>query len=319
MTYNRISLLALVLVVATAAGIAAQVPVQAPAKPVAPTQPAKGAAAKIEGLGDGTAPEWVRLSYKLRVRLNNGRTIIGIVRNGRLFEKIVLQGKISAFERSLKRKYGITPSRSLTQRFVPAKPTDERVGIRLWHHDATGGYIFLFYVDIKVVKRMQVISMAELNELDERARRRNKAKKDEIQKKWEEAAKKRRAAIKKQIAVRESKAKTSKEAKKVEKGSEIELGDKSLEKLLKKFHPGDGWTPGRKRVIEWRKWTLGLYPNEKEKEFLASYDEWKKAYDKWMSEYAEKEKEKDAGKEKGPAPKEAGEKTPGSTPSDSRR
>jgi len=75
------------------------------------------------------------------------------------------------------------------------------------------------------------------------------------------------------------------EEKKKDGGAE--LGSEQLEQLFQKFHPSKGWTPGRKKVIEWRKWTLGVFPTDEEKEFLAHYSEWKKAYDKWMSEYAE--------------------------------
>jgi hypothetical protein len=288
---DRRLLLPAVLLVALAAGAGfAQVP-----DPNAPPQeePAKGAAAKIHGMENEAQPAWASLNYKLQVKLKNDRTLIGIVRDGRLYEKIVYQGTVSPFEKKLQQRYGIAPSVPLTQRFVKAEPTDAGVGIRLWHHDSTGGYVFLTYDDIVSVNRLQVISPAELKELDERARRRNAARKAEIQKKWEEYARKRRDALKKAI---DDDAKPGAPGAKPEnkQGETSSPEAQALDELFKRFHPSKGWTPGRKRVIEWRKWTLGIFPSEEEKEFLANYEPWKKAYDQWMSAYAEEQSEKKA-------------------------
>ena len=275
-------------------------PAEKPVEPVKPETPQKkvGAAAKIQDLDRAGKPRWAALNYKLHVTLDNGRTLEGIARNGRLFEKIVVQGKVSDYEKDLKQRYGIRPSQGVSQRFVTADPTDEHVGIRLWHHDATGGYLFLLYRAIVSVKPLKVITPAELKELDERAQRRQAARKDEIQKKWEEYNQKRREAL-------QNRQKNGPEARKAggtegkgekvagEAGEEASVADdQELIQLFKRFHPSKGWTPGRKRVIEWRKWTLGTFPTEDEKEFLDHYAEWKKAYDKWMSSYAEKETEK---------------------------
>jgi len=253
----------------------------------------EGAELKIRGFDQTKQPAWATLNYKLHVKLINGRTIVGIARNGRLFESIVLQGKVTDFEKSLKQRYGINPSTPLSQRIIPAAPTDPNVGVRLWHHDQTGGYIFVLYRDIAWVKPLKVISPAELKELDEMARRRMAAQKDEIQKKWKEYQERKRAAAKQQQLEEQKKADAKPgEKPKSEGGSGAD--SQELEKLFQQFHPSKGWTPGRKKVIEWRKWTLGIFPTDEEKEFLARYGEWKKAYDKWMSEYAEEGSENGA-------------------------
>lgn len=245
----------------------------------------EGAELKIRGFDQAKQPAWATLNYKLHVKLTNGRTIVGIARNGRLFETIVLQGKVTDFEKSLKRRYGINPSTPLSQRIIPAAPTDPNVGVRLWHHDQTGGYIFVLYRDIAWVKPLKVISPAELKELDELARRRMAARKDEIQKKWKEYQERKRAAAKQRLE--EQKKSGPKADQKPKSAGGSDLDTEALDKLFQRFHPSKGWTPGRKKVIEWRKWTLGIFPTDEEKEFLARYGDWKKAYDKWMSEYAE--------------------------------
>lgn len=283
---------------------------QPPAKPKVPEssrsdvpeRPVSNAADKVQGIKHEKMPEWASLNFRLYVRLGNGRNIIGIARSGNLFEKIVVEGRITDYERLLQQRYGITPSQSLTLKFIKAAPRDPEVGIRLWHHDATGGYIFILYRDVASVKRLQVITPAELKELDERAKKRKDDQKVEIHKKWEAYRQKQREAFKKQMAARREGAKEAKQADKAAAEDGAATEDAADEALFRRFHPSKGWTPGRKRVIEWRKWTLGTFPNAEEKDFLASYAGWKKAYDKWMSETGEKAKEKEGARD-APPPK----------------
>ncbi len=289
------------------AGIEAQKSARTPGKPVAIPVEDKGAARKVVGVKKEKVPLWACLNFKMLVKLYNGRTIVGIARRGRLFEKIVHHGKISDFEKSLKRDFNITPSSPLSHHFVQAKPTDKNVGIRLWHHDSTGGYIFLHYQHVESVRQLKIITPAELLELDELARRRNAAKKEKIHKKWNEQRKKRLETLKKKQA--EKMKATGQKKGKGRKGDENSfLGDQELAALFKRFHPAQGWTPGRKRVIEWRKWTLGVFPTEEEKEFLNRFADWKKAYDNWMIT-SEVEKED---------PKPSKDKPPAETPKTTR-
>jgi len=300
-------------------GFLAQVsPEKEPPVPIPGSCNKTGPASKVLGVDPGNMPTWANLNFKLQVKLGNNRTIVGIARNGKLFEKVVLQGKISKYEKSLKQRFGINPSASLSQRFIVAKPTDGNVGIRLWHHDSTGGYIFLLYKDIVSVKRLKVITPAELKELDERTRRKRAAGKDEIQKKWEAHCKKRRDALKKRLAAR--KKGSSEQAPKDQKNEEKLVGDQELADLFKRFHPSKGWTPGRKRIIEWRKWSLGIFPNEEEKEFLARFQSWKKAYDKWVTATTMKKKseEEKKGNEE-PSPDRPAQEAPDSVRPDPNR
>lgn len=298
MTHPRCLGRVVALVLALAVGAIAQPPSKPinPSKPVIPSKsvvagkPVANAADKVHGLDQDKMPEWASLNFRLYVRLSNGRNIIGVARNGRVFEKIVVQGSITDYEKLLQQRYGITPSQSLTLKLVKASPKDPDVGIRLWHHDATGGYIFILYRDIASVKRLQVITPAELKELDERAKKRSDERKEEISKNWEAYRQKQRAAFKKQMKARRETEEKAAEAGKEKESDQQAAGEAEAEAIFKRFHPSKGWTPGRKRVIEWRKWTLGVFPNAEEQEFLDNYGGWKKAYDKWMSEYGEKGK-----------------------------
>lgn len=303
----------LCLVLGGMAGIEAQKSPGTPGQPAAKPMEDKGVARKVIGVSRDKVPLWACLNFKMLVKLYNGRTIVGIARKGRLFEKIIHHGKISDFEKSLKRKFNITPSSPLSHHIMPAKPSDENVGIRLWHHDSTGGYIFLLYQHVESVRQLKIITPAELLELDELARRRNAANKAKIQKDWKAQRQKRLNALKKQQA--EKKKAAGQQKGKGRKEDEVScLGDQELAALFKRFHPARGWTPGRKRVIEWRKWTLGVFPSEDEKEFLNRFVDWKKAYDNWMITSAA---EKESGEEE-ENPKPSKEKPPAETPKSSR-
>lgn len=51
--------------------------------------------------------------------------------------------------------------------------------------------------------------------------------------------------------------------------------------LLAEFPPAVGWTPERKRQIEWRRTVVGAFPDEREARFLAVYAEWEPLFLEW--------------------------------------
>lgn len=247
---------------------------------------------KVREIVGKSRPKWAKVNYKLEITLGNKRKIVGIAKGGRLFEKIVLTAKeLTEYETKLKREYDIDASRGMSQVFATAKPTDARVGIRLWHHDSTGSYIFILYSDIATVKRVRVITPAELRELDEAAARRMSSDKDAIQRRWEAYRKKQREALQARLAARKAAKDGPAEDGKDEKAGEP-AGDEAAKAIFERYHPSKGWTPGRKRVIEWRRWTVGAFPTADEKAWLDNYDTWKKAYDKWLKTVSTEEGDK---------------------------
>ncbi len=54
--------------------------------------------------------------------------------------------------------------------------------------------------------------------------------------------------------------------------------------LLDEFAPALGWTPERKRQIEWRRTVVGAFPDEREARFLAVYDQWEPLFLDWTVE-----------------------------------
>jgi hypothetical protein len=54
--------------------------------------------------------------------------------------------------------------------------------------------------------------------------------------------------------------------------------------LLTEFPPDQGWSPDRKRQIEWRRTVVGSFPDERESRFLAVYDQWEPQFATWSKE-----------------------------------
>jgi hypothetical protein len=302
-------------------------------------------------------------SLRIAITLTNGFKMEGLALKGVLYEKQV------------------------GMRWVTARgPEELGVGVRVWHLDATGGFLFLRYRDIKTLRVVRKVSPAEVAEIMERARQaREEAERRRLA--AEEAAAAEAAgegatpppaegappekpaaegATPPPAAPPEAKAEpgsdepgktppASDPAKKTEPAGETKAdgttaadkkpadakpgeqkpedakaadakpgeqkpGDpKSGEKktdgaakpgekkdgkeeaeeapkkpvpgieklpeakraLLEKFPPTEGWVPNRVKQIEWRKWSLDLFPNAQEKEFLKVYADWKTAYDEW--------------------------------------
>jgi hypothetical protein len=83
----------------------------------------------------------------------------------------------------------------------------------------------------------------------------------------------------------------AKDAKDGEKPSTEEMP------LLTEFSPRAGWSPERKKQIEWRRTVVGTFPDAREQRFLDVYDQWLPLYEQWQKETAE-QAEKDAAKQK---------------------
>ncbi len=58
--------------------------------------------------------------------------------------------------------------------------------------------------------------------------------------------------------------------------------------LLSEFPPEQGWTPERKRQIEWRRTVIGTFPDEREQRFLDVYPQWEPLFTAFTDEEQEK-------------------------------
>jgi hypothetical protein len=81
--------------------------------------------------------------------------------------------------------------------------------------------------------------------------------------------------------------------------------------ILTEFAPTGGWTPERKKQIEWRRTVVGTFPDAREQRFLDHYDEWLPFYETWQREELVK-------KDPAADPSKADSRVPSKTPAQPR-
>jgi len=192
----------------------------------------------------------VRSHVRVTVRLSNGNKLQGVVKDGRLIERVD----------------GL--------RFVAAEAGAEGAGIRVWYYDDTNSYIFLPYDRIKRYWVGERLSEEQVKNIEAELIAR------------EDAARKRYAEF---LAERAASKKAAEEAAKANPAEDAEAKpadvvqamddaeSKRLMAIFTEFPPEQGWGPKKKQEIEVRRITVGAYPDEKSRKFLSVFDDWMKA------------------------------------------
>jgi hypothetical protein len=195
----------------------------------------------------------VKRNVKVRVRLRNRESLIGVVKEGRFVEKVK----------------GLE--------FVPADIRTKGAGIRLWYYDDTDGYIFLPYTMIRTYKILKELTGVEIKAIRERIMERRKKANDLAKKRLEALKRKEKEFLKNQSASK----KLDKLAEKLkeEKGKRKE--DARLLALIKEFPPEKGWGPKKIEEIRIRKIAIGAFPDQKSKRFVEVFEDWTKGYKLW--------------------------------------
>jgi hypothetical protein len=187
---------------------------------------------------------------RLRVRLKNGNRIQGVVKNGKLIEKVD----------------GL--------HFVTADSQTRGAGVRLWYYDDTNSYIFLPFHSVasyKVGERLsgsQVLAIEE--KIDSDRRRAEQARKEYLAKR--EAERRGESGELDEQARREEELR--REAGELAKEEE----KRKLMALLDEYPPEDGWGRERREEIELLKASAGVFPDQKGKRFLEIFADWNKAF-----------------------------------------
>ncbi|GEM_PF-2453189 len=220
-------------------------------------------------------------SVKVRVRLRNGESLLGVVKGGRFIEK----------------PKGLE--------FVPADIRTKGAGIRLWYYDNTDGYIFLPYTLIRTYKVLKTLSDVEIKEIREgilknrvRAEEEGRRRKEELARRAEERKKMEKASKKLEEI-----------AKRIEEEKKAKAEQDRLLALVKEYPPSKGWGPEKIEEIRIRKVALGVFPDERSKRFIEVYEDWKKGVELQKKIDAAKA----ASKEGAPGSKPAGEEDHGTT------
>ncbi len=220
---------------------------------------------------------------RVRVTLDNGARLVGVVRNGALYETMVGDGKFAA----------------------AANPRAPRCGFRLWHVADSPGYLWILHRDVKKFQQLALMSNKELYDMQRGLRRRAEIivlpqhpgrdgeegeEESETEKPAEDEAE-RSPRIGPEMPPDAEEAPAPGDDAEKDRTEEVAAPKSPGELLLEKFPPHEGWLPERRDEIERRKWVLGVFPTPQEKEFIESYSVWKPAYDEWLKELIRRQSE----------------------------
>lgn len=221
----------------------------------------------------------IRSHVRVEVKLQNGNKLQGIVKDGRLVERVD----------------GL--------RFVDAHADDKGAGIRLWYSGGASNYVFVPFADFAQYKVLQRLSAKELTEIEDRMRM-EEAAAAEKRRQLDAERKAREAADAKAAAEAEAEGETTDDGeaavdgdgKPTAKGKPVKGGkDKDGKdvatpkvtgeqqqqrdwfQLLQEYPPAEGWNAAKKDEIGRRLAVVGAKPSDKEQRFVDKFEDWKKA------------------------------------------
>jgi len=283
--------------------VSAQVPAAPPGGVKTTKSKPKGKASRVleraksmrKGITNGRQ---VKSHVKVRVRLNNGNRLTGVVKDGRLVERVD----------------GL--------RFVDAGALDAGAGIRLWYSGGTRSYIFVPFQSLKnyeVVQRLSAqqlltieteMKMAERRAKEREARALRRARGNAtgetpapgqapgtLPVAGPEGVKNRVAGLKNfgkpgpapaqpaglgtptPAAPAKTPTKTTEKTAPAKAGAgagELDQAKKELAwaNLLRKYPPAAGWNEAKKNEIARRKVVIGVPPSENELAFVKNFEQW---------------------------------------------
>jgi hypothetical protein len=202
----------------------------------------------------------VRSHVRVLVRLKNGNRLRGIVKDGRVVERID----------------GL--------RFVQADADEQGAGVRLWYWDNTNNYVFLPFKDILDYRIQEQLSTEQLLaiEKDVTEAERKKAEVSTEKKPGDAPPTPEPIAADgtlepKPIADKKpDDAKDPKDATKDPAKDATKDADKLKQQvgLLQEFPPASGWSAAKRDEIKRRLAVIGVKPSPQEERFVSVFDQW---------------------------------------------
>lgn len=216
------------------------------------------------------APKPIRSHVRVEVRLANGNKLDGIVKDGRLVERVD----------------GL--------RFVEAQAGDKGAGIRLWYSGGANNYVFVPFADFSEYKVLQRLSAKDLVEIEgkmrlEEAAAAEKRRQAEADRKAKAEADAKAAAEAGEGVVADTDPKPAGEGKATAKpkagGKDAAEAKPTKEQeqqrewfqLLQDYPPADGWNAAKRDEINRKLPVLHVKPTEQEQRFVDKFEDWKKA------------------------------------------
>jgi len=173
---------------------------------------------------------------------------------------------------------GVAYERLDKGKFVAAKPETHRdAGLRLHFVDYNEGFLFIRARDVQSIDSEKTLTAAEQTQI-------------------RSLVKKRQETVSSTAAAAASAASGGGASKGGVPGAPAALApsaDQLRKQIFAKFPPGDGWGPAKRDEILKKRWTVGVFPDALEREFLDNYENWMTEYQSALDEDAPK-KEGDA-------------------------
>ncbi len=192
-------------------------------------------------------------NVRVRLRLNNGSRMLGVVKSGRFVEQ----------------EHGID--------FVEADRHSSDAGIRLWYFDDSNSFVFLRWADIESHKVVARLTNEEVRAIETSLVERDAGL----------AEQRRLAAERKAKAEAAARAEAERAAAPTPGGEPATPATPAtpspIPDLLREFPPDQGWGEARAAEIEQRKIAVGAYPNPQERRFLEVLPDWKLQRDEYAA------------------------------------
>lgn len=221
----------------------------------------------------------VKSHVRVSLRLKNGNKLGGVVKDGRLVERVD----------------GL--------RFVDAHANEVGAGIRLWYSGGGRDYVFVPFADLADYQVLERLSQKQLEQFEsemQMAEDQREARLRDEAARQTEAAKAAAAAesaggvanpapgqepapvapATKKRAGRKSKEELEAEAAAKDKVAAAEAEQtqkKAWYALLQEYPPAEGWSADKRDEIARRRVVVGANPSEKERRFVEVFAEWQKA------------------------------------------
>lgn len=195
----------------------------------------------------------LRSHVRVTVRLKNGNKIEGVVKDGRLIEKVD----------------GL--------HFVLAEAKAKGAGLRVWYYDDTASYIFLPFDGIHHYKVHERLTTNQIQAIESRIA--EEERRDAELRKLQQQREPTGTAPPENQPGRET---GQPDSTPPDGGNEpadkpLTQEEQHLMKLLEEFPPEEGWSEERRDKIERRKVTVGAFPTGKDKRFLEVFEDWQRA------------------------------------------
>ncbi|HZN38257.1 MAG TPA: hypothetical protein VFD82_05605 [Planctomycetota bacterium] len=232
-----------------------------PQDPPKPTNPAKVTEEKAQLMREHMDTGRPLQSHvRVAVRLKNDNTLRGVVKDGKLVERVD----------------GL--------RFVDAQAKEQGAGIRLWYTTGVRNYVFIPFSQFAEYEVLQRLSQEDLEEIERELQREEASRAGAAAAPAAPAVEPRTGEQGKDAKDKESKDKDAKDkegkgdtaGKDAAPNSEQEQ-TRAWFQLVQAYPPTAGWNATKRDEIMRRKVVIGATPSESEMRFVEKFAEWQKA------------------------------------------